>query len=181
MARAGAWAIVLASLALLATLAEFSLRESSLPPVRGLKTELINGVAVVTYVLPAGDAWDSGMRPGDQILEADGGPAAMLSEAALNSATSFTVTTQSGITVHTPALENLPDTPAKDAAFLIIAGIFAILGATVVVVTDALPLALLFFTWTMCVAVSLVTPLGEVSGRTWPHVLEEVGFIAFGA
>src|SRR5438105_1564420 len=129
MPRAAAWVVALVALTLLAALVEVSFQEAGRPPIQGIHTSTVDGAVVVNYVLPAGTAWDSGIRPGDHIVQANGRAAREMSDEELNKATSLTLARQSGV-VSFP--ENLPDTPAKHLAFLVIAAGFALVGGLVV-------------------------------------------------
>ncbi len=181
MARPFTWAVALATLALLAALAQLSLREANRPMTLGIATELRNGAVLVTYALPAGLGWDCGLRPGERLLTADGRPASEMSVSALNGARMLTFQKASGQVVTmdcTPV--SLPDNAPKRAAFLFIAAAFALLGAVVVALIDELALGRLFFLWAAVTAISLEAAVAQVSGRAWSYVVETLGVVAFG-
>jgi signal transduction histidine kinase len=180
MQRATAWALALASLALLLALAELSLQEAARQPTLGIATASAGGSVVVTYVLPAGTAWDAGIRPGDRILEADGRPAEALSAPDLDSARSLVLAKRSGAEAATPLPENIPVTSSQAAAFLFLAAAFALLGGITAVIVDRRRLGLLFLAWTVSAAACFELPIAQVSGRPWPYVLENLALIAFG-
>src|SRR5207247_2564020 len=138
MARALTWALVLVTLAITAALGQLSLEQATARPSAGIRTEHSAGSVVVTYVLPAGLGWGAGIRPGNRILLADGRPAEGLQPAEVDTAKSLTFASRSGEVMTVPIQGELPDTPAKQAAFLFIAASFVAIGAVVVILIDDL-------------------------------------------
>src|SRR5579884_398707 len=181
MARTLTWTVVLVVLALLAALAELALLEAGRPRTLGIRAETRTDGVYVTYALPAGWAWDCGLRPGDRLLQIDGRPAEALPESAVNAATAVRFAKPSGQLATGCASRNMPDTDARRAAFLFIAGVFVMVGAVVAVLVEDVGLGLSAFAWSFFTALALVMPVGQVSGRSWAVVLENLALIGFGA
>ncbi|MDP9374813.1 MAG: PDZ domain-containing protein, partial [Chloroflexota bacterium] len=103
------WAVVAALLVLLLGMTEATFAEMTRRPLLGPRAERRGEHLVVTWLQPAGFAWDAGVRPGDVVLEIDGGPvSAMTDPAAVWAADRLAVRLADGRVVAVSAESALP-------------------------------------------------------------------------
>src|SRR5690348_1656287 len=125
------WAVVLVIVLGLFSLMSVLQSDADAPPWLGMRAAYVGDGLRVTWVQPAGWAWDAGVRPGDLVQHVDG--ASQADPGDLNDATLVdVVSSQTGETLTVPdGAVNVPQSPFERMSLLVIAAMFVALGAVV--------------------------------------------------
>lgn len=177
------WLVVVVAFVGLVGLAHLSLDAAAQTPELGLRTVRQGEQLVVTWVQPAGLAWDAGVRPGDRITAVDGqavtpqdGPAAVEDAGAVEvSSAHGTALATSG--APSPVLRS----GRHRLAFLTVAAGFAAVGGAVYILANDRAAGRAVLGFSLTAATALVAAVGTVSGSGWMIALEYAAFVAFGA
>ncbi len=178
----GRWVIVAVTLTMVAALAYVSVLASSSRPWLGLAADAGRDTLLVTWVMPAGWAWDAGVRVGDAIVSIDGRPVGPADVGAVASATRVQVRDGLGHLLEAPMRgEGIPDTDPLRWAFLLTAACFLLVGgATYVLAVDRRP-ARLMLAHAVSGAVLLTVSVGSPSGAAWSIAGSYTSIVSFGA
>lgn len=175
------WGIVAAVVVALLGLGQVSLDETRRPPRLGLRVAEQGGALVVTWVQPAGLAWDDGVRPGDVVVALAGRPVTVGEGAAVERAPVVQVRKANGAAITASVAGAASVSAGRRLNFLLLAAWFIVVGGSVfVVATDRLAAGVLLglaTAWAVALLAAIATPFGQ----TWALGAVAVGLLGGGA
>ncbi len=176
------WVIVALAVAALVGLGQMSLAATQHQPSLGLRAKAIGGHLTVTWVQPAGLAWDAGIRPGDIIIGIDGQLATPSVDSATLAAAS-TVHTQSvnGAEMVASGASAVTISEQRQMSFLTIAVCFVAVTSIIFVLANDFTAARAILGFGLAAAVMLLTAIATPFGSAWALGVEYVAVVSFGA
>ncbi|WP_051006773.1 sensor histidine kinase, partial [Nitrolancea hollandica] len=176
------WVIVAMAVAALIGLGQMSLAATQHQPSLGLRAKAVDGHLIVTWVQPAGLAWDAGIRPGDLIIGIDGQPTSPLDDLA-TLATASTVHAQSvsGAEMVASGVSAVTISEQRQLSFLTIAVSFVVVPSIIYVLAADVTAARAILGFGMAAAVMLLAAIATPFGTTWALGVEYIAVVSFGA
>lgn len=163
------WVVVAAVVAVLVGLTQVSLDEMERQPRLGIRTT----GEVVTWVQPAGSAWDAGIRPGDVVRDFDG--------ATIADARSLAAESPDG-QVHDASVDSaLGIATDRRPRSLVIGAAWTVLGCLVYLLAADRRAARVFLAWGMTGAVAAIAAMATPFGSAWSLAVVFVGVLGAGA
>jgi signal transduction histidine kinase len=174
------WAVAATVITLLVVLVEVALAELATSPRLGVRAESDGQQIRISWVQPAGLAWDAGVRPGDRLLTLDGYPAADGNTSETDTAQSVEVENPSGTVIRAAvSRESSQRTSQQRFLFLPIAAGFVLLGTAVFVLAADQRSAVAFLAFASTGAVMLIAAVATPFGAGWALALTYVGLLCF--
>lgn len=177
------WVVVAFAFLGLLVLAQASAAIVHQTPTLGLWAAAGGEQMRVTWVQPAGFAWDKGVRPGDVITEIDGKPVDQHTKPdTLANATDVWVRTQAfGPTkvTATEALDPHQASIARRGAFLTLAACFIVVGAAIYVLSVEVATGNVVLSLSFAAATALVAAVATPSRASWALTVEHVAVTVF--
>lgn len=176
-------AVVVIAVVALAVLGQASVAALHEPPWLGLRTVRRNGHLVISWVQPAGLAWDDGIRPGAIVIAVSNQPeGTLVRPGAVANASSVQVRDPTGalLTVVAVASPTL-GTPEERFGFLAIAACFVVIGGAIFVLAADVLDASMMLSLTVTAAAMLEAAMATRVGASWALALEFVTLACFGA
>lgn len=175
---ASRWPIVAVALVALIALAWACIAETRHPQDLGLRAAPEANGLIVTKIIPAGIAWDAGIRPGDRVIAIDTIPAGTFpAPVSLANATSVTAQGRDGRT-HTVTRAPIPE---RIPTFLPLAFCFIAVSTIVYLLATDHPAATALFGVALVAAFTLITAIATPIGVQWALGIEFVGIVGFPA
>lgn len=185
--RYGAWVVesrwIIAAVVLvgLVGLTQVSLVETTRQPLLGVRAARIGDQLVVNWVLPAGWAWDAGVRPGDIVVAVADRPVAPdIDEGDVTIAPSLEVRSVSRATTRVAVASAVETSAQYRRSFLVLALCFVIVGSALFVLVDDLLVASIVLACTTAWATALIAAVAAPFGRVWALGLVYLAVLAFG-
>lgn len=176
------WVLVAVLALLLFGLNESAGRQSAQETVLGIRSQQTGQEQVIVWVLPAGPAWDAGIRPGDTVIEVDGRPV-------LSAITPDVVAAASTITVRQPDGHFVEGSTGsarvivagpRRLSFQLIATSFMVVGGVVYILAADVLAASLLLTVSTTAAAMLLAALATHTGAAWAVAVEYAAVVVFG-
>lgn len=170
------------SLALLA-LGQSCLLAADEPRRLGLRVAADGGWLVVTWVQPAGFAWDAGIRSGDRVVGVAGRPVTSpVDPAAVAAAAEVRVRAAAGVVRQASVRgRGMLRSPQSRLSFLALAASFVVIGGAVFILAADLLAATAVLGFGVATAVMLLAAIPADAGVGWALTLEFLALISFGA
>lgn len=173
------WGVVAALSVALLALGSLALAATDAPPRLGVRATGRDGQVVLTWVQPAGLAWDVGLRPGDVVVSIDGRAAAGGARAA--AASELTTRGPSGTMTIATTREAGATADQRQGAFLFLALWFALVGGAAFVLAREGRAATTLLVGNAGAAAALLAGLATPYGAGWALATVFVALTAFGA
>jgi signal transduction histidine kinase len=184
--QAHRWAVVACAVLGLLAFAQASLAATRKLPSLGVRAADVGGQMQITWVQPAGIAWDAGVRPGDVVLSVGGTPAqAAPGPQAVASARRVQVRSRSGahpvVTVSIDASLASARAASIDrrVTFFTLAACFMVVGAAIYVLGSELATGRVVFGLSLAAATALEAAVATPYRATWALCAEDVAVVVF--
>lgn len=160
------WIVVATLFAALAVFAPVALAEALGPREVGLSAAAKGNRMMVSWVQPEGIAWDAGIRPGDEVVRAEGRPImAQGDPAVVGAASDVRVRVASGETLETSSTAWQTPNPRPYAiGYIAVALCFVLVGGTIYAIATDTDTALALLSVSITGAVAFVTSAIVLSG-----------------
>ena len=174
------WTFAAFGIVVLLVLSRFCFLATERRPVLGLRAEGPPGDLTITWVQPAGLAWDAGVRPGDLVRTIDGNPMTSRETVAdVRDARAIQVQTSAGSRMDVAV--DAAEVVARERrwSFLTLAAALATVGSAIWVLGTDLLLAGTTWAMMMTAAVALIAATATPFGAGWVLALEFVALYTF--
>lgn len=174
------WGRVAVLIVALIALGQLALAAGEEAPRLGLRVAADAGGAVVSWVQPAGTAWDAGIRPGDRPIAPDGRPLPVAEAGAAAGGASIRVRRADGAILAASTRAVDATAARRQGAFLLLAAWCALVGGATFIAARETAAALALLVSLAGAAAALLAALATPYGPPWSLATVYVGLTCFG-
>ncbi len=176
------WAIAATCLVVWLALGQLCLKATSQDALLGLRASEQQAKLVISWVQPAGSAWDAGIRRGAVVTDINGRAVTPpTSPAAVAGATSVRVRSQTGRMIPASVDAARSVSNGRRFSFLVLAAWFMAVGVAIFLLGMDLITGYIILGLSLSSAVALVAGIATPFGASWTLAIEHVAVISFAA